>query len=168
MLKRAFILSLIFFLTSCADSNRPGPDTCTAGDNMSNPTAAGNFESTLIAPELVINWEAGTQQGANLPESYFEAVSVYSDMEAELKALIHSVSYSGTREITVNFNDLTNYLDTKNTLTLVLAFPDRNQFINCTHPGMQDQYLLYITLTFNSSSHLIGTEFEQIIIFGDI
>lgn len=141
-------------------------DTCTPGDNMTN--VEGLFDSVALEAVLVIVWDVGTEQGAKLPASYFDEVLLSESTDADVSALISNISHSNTQEITVSFNDLTLYLQNANTLTFSLAFPDRRYYIDCTHSGMEDLYLLNVTLNFDVNGNYANAEFSQTILYGAI
>ena len=152
----------------CSNGGGGGLDTCTQGDNMTSLQVDGVFNAAALAPELRIIWETGTEQGAKLPEAYFEEVVLADETNADVGALIDSVTYTNTQEITIVFADLAVYLKNENVLNFSLAFPDRVHFIDCTHPGMEDQYRLNMTLNFDTDGNYSDAEFTQFIIFGAI
>jgi len=165
------VLLLILAMISvvgCYGGGGDGEDTCTQGDNMTNLQVDGVFDATALAPELRIIWDTGTEQGSLLPETYFEEVTLADGTNTIVSTVIDIFTYSNYQEITVIFSDLTSYLENENELSFSLMFPDRALFINCTHPGMQDQYLLNMKLNFDIDGNYLDTEFTQIINFGAI
>lgn len=166
--KRTIHLGLIIIfsilLLGCpidVGQNTYGRDTCTQGDNMTNPRMGGSFDALAAAPELLIVWDIGTERGAELPDSYFAAVTVDYETDDAVKTLITSVAYTSQREITVTFNDLTAYIVSNTMLDFTLAFPDRDAFIDCTHPGSRDRYLLDVSLVFDASANLVSFDFVE-------
>jgi len=159
---------VVISVLGCSNGGGGGLDTCTQGDNMTNIQVDGVFDATALAPELRIIWDAGTEQGAKLPEAYFEEVVLADETNADVSALIDSVTYTNIQEITIVYADLTAYLGNENVLNFSLAFPDRAHYIDCTHPGMEDQYRLNVTLNFDIDGNYSDAEFTQYIIFGAI
>jgi hypothetical protein len=152
----ALILPLIVtpVLNSCTVR-----DTCSSGDNMTNPRVA-RFDPGASTPSLLIVWDVGTGRGAELPETYFEKVKLADD--GQDAPPITSVEYRGGRELIVTFGNLESYLSSRDTLSFVLEFPDRLGYINCSHPGMMDRYQLRVTMTFTSNHDFVNAQFEQI------
>lgn len=122
-----------------------GPDTCSGGVNMTDPTLSMPFDPEGQPTDLVFEWQEGTDNGALLPPEYFEQVAIdpFTDQEV-VAALVQELGAIDDRQIRVRFGDLTDYRALNDGLTLVLLFPDRRDFIECTHPGMEDRYLLTI------------------------
>jgi hypothetical protein len=135
---------------------------------MTNLQVDGVFDATALAPELRIIWDTGTEQGAKLPEAYFEEVVLADETNTDVSVLIDNITYSNIQEITVVFADLTAYLENENGLNFSLAFPDRRHFIDCSYPGTGDQYLLNVTLHFDIDGNYSDAEFIQSICCGYI
>lgn len=158
------LLLLPLLLSSCLFAKFK--DTCTQGDNMSDPRISGNFDAAAVQPELHIVWDLGTGRGADLPPEYFSEVQVATyETEEQVVSLIREVTHSAERELIVRFSDLNPYLAEHDVLSFSLAFPDRMGFIDCRHPGMLDRYLLRATLTFDEST-LTDASIEQVFIGG--
>lgn len=169
-MKRAFQKLSVFLLIGIVVASTPGcsaSDTCTQGDNMTDPRVSGTFDSAAADPEFTITWDTGTERGADLPNDYFAQVELSAETSAEVVPLIESVTYSEPRNITVSFNDIAPYLAEQDTLTFTLEFPDRIRYIDCTHPGMGDNYLLEVTLNF-SRGEFTGANFRQVVQLGAI
>lgn len=149
--------ALLLILPSC------NADTCSGGQNMTDPRVLGDFFVASTTPTLRIGWEAGTELGALLPDAYFAEVVVSSDGDG---ALIENVSYSNERELTVVFTNLAGTLDERDALSFTLEFPDRGLHTNCTHGGMADHYLLDVTLVFDESQALQSAIFTQSVRYG--
>jgi len=166
-LKRTIHLDLIIIvsisLLGCPIDGREniGRDTCTQGDNMTNLRMGAPFDAQVAVPGLLIVWDIGTERGAELPASYFAAVTVAYETDDAIKLLIDGVAYTNQREITVMFADLATYLASNTILGFTLAFPDRNAFIDCTHPGSADRYLLDVSLVFDASANLVSSTFTE-------
>ena len=149
---------LILFAMGCGLLGIPTPagESCMPGDNMTAPRLVAGLEEMDAGLQIRITWDAGTEQGAQLPAAYFQAVALNEPSE-----IVRSVALTAEREITVEFNDLTSYLQAQNTLELILVFPDRREFIPCAHPGMDDIYFLKISLRFASDGSIGDAQFEQ-------
>ena len=52
-------------------------------------------------------------------------------------------------------------------LRFVLLFPDRRAAIACRHPGMADEYVLTVTLTFDASGSLKSSTAEESVSLGN-
>jgi hypothetical protein len=162
MLKAAF-LCLLCALSACDDSMR---DTCTGGDNMSNPQIAEGFDLSAPIPELHLTWERGTGKGAALPDSYFD--SVRPSFIGVNREVIQSVQHIAPREILIRLarEGLIRNLERSSELELTLEFPDRRKVIDCTHPASADTYIVSITLEFHEGM-LAQTTIEQSVWLGD-
>jgi hypothetical protein len=147
------VLSVVLFSCGSGDGER-GSDTCSAGDNMTNPRLGAGFDPGVSDPELRVLWDAGTGRGAELPDHYFDSVRLSIDLGAQIKALVQSVVHSAPREITVHFDGqaLAAFLETENTVELTLEFRDRATVLDCSHPGMADVYFLDVTLVFQGGA----------------
>lgn len=139
-------------------------DTCTGGDNMTNPRIEGMVTQGSVGAEVLIVWDAGTGPGATLPASYFDAPKI----EGPDAAAIAQAQHSGPQEITITFSDLAKTLANQSTIAFTLVFPDRRDFSGCSHPGMDDRYLLDVTLTFDQSGQIMDSKLEQKVVLGDI
>jgi hypothetical protein len=160
---RTISLCLLYAISACEDSKR---DTCSGGDNMSNPRISEGVELTAQSPELHLTWERGTGVGASLPDSYFDSVR-RSESGVNLE-VIQSVEHIAAREILIRLarEGLIRRLEEGRALNLTLEFPDRRSAIACTHPGTADVYVVNITLevhggvlsraTVEQSAHLGG------------
>jgi hypothetical protein len=164
---RVAVLAALTALACGGDG--PGSDSCISGANMTNPRVVAGLETAPGGSTLRITWEPGTSQGAALPSEYFAQVRVYEETAEEVRALIPSVSLTGERELTVRFRTLGPYLDAHgNVLDFSLAFPDRRSFISCSHPGMDDEYLLKVHLQFDAQKQLERAELAEHVSYGDI
>ena len=156
---------IAFLLVGCTLPGNPGAgrDTCTQGENMTDPRLVAGLEGTEGEARIRITWDQGTGVGAQLPPAYFQAVGLSTPSE-----YVSSVALTAEREITVEFDDLTELLVAGKPLELSLIFPDRRAFIACSHAGMDDRYYLNITLQFSSEGALEQVKFEQGIHYGPI
>lgn len=141
-------------------------DTCTQGNNMSDIQMSGLIDVTSVSPVLNITWNTGTEKGAFLPETYFEQVQLSVLTNPEISALTESVTYSNTQAITIVFLDLADYLANNAAIQLTLSFPDRAAYIDCSHSGTADLYLLQISMLFTTNNTLENIEFSQSIRYG--
>jgi len=149
---------LSILLTGCLS------DTCTQGATMTNPRVVDTFDASEETPKLVITWDLGTERGSELPDNYFEAVSLncLNSVENCPFSLLRDTSYDATsKSITVAFSELSEYLSTNNTLQFTLQFPDRVRYINCDHPGGPDTYFIKVTLNFNEGA-FVNAEFLEV------
>jgi hypothetical protein len=160
---------LVALTTLACGGDEPRSDTCTAGENMTNPRVVSGLEPAPGGSLMRIAWEPGTVVGAQLPSEYFAAVQLAAETKPEVQGLIPSVTKTGERELTVRFRNLGAYLDTHDRrLDFTLAFPDRRKFISCGHAGMDDEYLLRVHLQFNAQGQLERAELAQHVTLGDI
>lgn len=137
---------------------------------MTNPRLVKTFDSSVTFPELVITWDVGTERGADLPSSYFAALelSCINFREGCSRSLIEDVSYQeNTQSITVRFKDLNSHLSTDNEISFALQFPDREDYIDCEHPGKRDRYFLNVNLSF-LDGNFVDVEFTEILKAGAI
>ena len=150
-------LSLSTLLTSCLTDN------CTQGTTMTDPRVVNSFNGLEETPQLVITWDPGTERGSALPDSYFEVVRLncsYSFQNCPFSSLTDASYDATTKSITVSFSDLSEYLNSNDTLQFALEFPDRQQYINCEHPGSADRYYTQVTLNFNNGE-FVDAEFVE-------
>ena len=143
-----------------------GPDTCNDGTTMRDPALGALLDVDGAQPRMTIGWQPGVGRGAELPAAYFEAVEAVAS--AELAALIATVSYVDPRELHLTFAPLTNYLAQHDRLAFALRFPDRAAFIDCTHPGSADAYLLEVEIVFDSDLEVLTATFNERVLLGDI
>lgn len=168
----SWLCAVLVALTQVACGDEPASkdsqDTCTGGSNMSNPRLVDGLEPAAGGSLLRITWEPGTDQGAQLSSDYFAAAHVSSDTASEVQSLISNVSLTEDRQLTVRFRNLGPYLVEHDTLEFSLAFPDRRDFISCSHPGMADVYLLRVRLQFDAQKQLQGSSLTEDVSPGDI
>lgn len=157
------MLSLLCALAACSSAD----DTCTGGDNMSNPRIADGFDPRAATPELQLLWDRGTGPGAGLPASYFDAVRV-SDRRPGHERVV-SATHVAAQEIRIRLSAVAGaaYLEDDVDLSFTLEFPDRELALDCTHPGTSDSYLVEITLQLRHGT-LAGSSVRQTVQFGDI
>lgn len=144
------------------------PDTCNDGFNMTDPRVENGVESDATGLFVRIAWDEGTGTGGELPSSYFAAAVLEPFNEPD--PLAESVDLTAARELTVRFDSgvtAQTFADANST-SFSLTFPDRRDFIDCMHPGSQDQYLLNVTLNFDDAGDIQTTLFEQRFIPGPI
>lgn len=153
---------LLVLLTGCLR------DTCSGGANMTDPRVAGSVDGRAADPTLVVRWDPGTAQGAQLPDAYFADVIVAPDTEAEVATRIAGVTLTAPRELTVSFTDLASYLAGHDTVAFALQFPDRATVLDCTHPGPGDRYRLEVTLRFDASGTQVDSELVQRVWYGPL
>lgn len=147
------IVCLTTLLSACGDGDDTNGknDSCTAGDNMTDPRVAAGFDPQANEPELRVLWEAGTGRGAELPDRYFDNVRFFT--EAGM-GIVQSVVHSAPRELTVRFDGdgLAAFLETHTELKITLEFGDRTTVLDCTHPGMADAYYLDVFLVIDGGT----------------
>lgn len=143
-------------------------DTCSGGQNMTDPQVTGTFDALAARPELTIRWQRGTAQGARLTDAYFADVVVAPDTDVAVADRITGVALTASRELTVGFMDLASYLATHDSVAFALEFPDRATALHCNHPGMQDRYRLEVTLHFDPSGAMVGSEMVQSVWYGPL
>jgi hypothetical protein len=160
---KAYLLCLLCTISACDDSTR---DTCSGGDNMSDPRISEGVDLTAQNPELHLTWERGTGIGATLPDSYFD--SVRPTDTAVNREVVQSVRHIAARELLIQLarDGLTKHLENGSEIELILAFPDRRSAIECTHPGSIDAYFVNITLEVHEGV-LSRATVEQSVHLGD-
>lgn len=137
-------------------------DSCSSGGNMTDPRLVAGLEAAPGGSTLRITWDPGTGQGAGLSSDYFSQVRVSDETPEEVRALIPSVTLTGERELTVRLRTLGAYLEEHgNVLDFSLAFPDRRDFISCSHSGMDDEYQLKVHLQFDAQKQLERAELAE-------
>ena len=94
-----FIGLVLLLLPACSIN------TCTRGQNMTNPRLVNGVEQVEAGHRIRITWDQGTGRGASLPDAYFAVVRVESGVE-----FVNMIQKSGEREITIIFNDLATHL----------------------------------------------------------
>ncbi|WP_224372899.1 hypothetical protein [Hyalangium versicolor] len=150
------------------DEPSASKDSCSSGNNMTNPRLVDGLEPTAGGSLIRITWEPGTSLGAQLPSEYFAAVQVSRETAPEVQSLVTTVSLTEDRQITVRFRNLGPYLVDHDALEFKLAFPDRRGFISCSHPGMDDEYLLNVRLEFDEQKELQRASLTEDVSPGDI
>ena len=148
-----FIFLLIGLLSACTT-----PKDCTEGDNFTEPRLLDDGLQADGTVQVRIVWEQGTGCGADLGNDYFEKVTLADDL-----GLVESVTLTAEREITLIFLEP----PAAGSFDLALLFPDRIEFVECTHPGMRDQYELTASFQVATDGH-IEANFAQKIHFGPI
>ena len=154
------LLATPALVTGCA------ADTCTQGDNMTDPRIVDGLEDADTGHQIRISWDAGTEEGALLPDAYFEAVQL--EVSEELTNIVVSATATAAREITVGLAGMTTYLESEDALSFTLVFPDRRDFIDCFHLGMDDRYNLDATLIFTTAGALDQADLDQTVFLGAI
>lgn len=143
--------------TGCAD-------TCNRGDAFSEPRLVDGVERGLDSSFVRITWDVGTRVGAELGDDYFAAVTVGEGSD-EGGCVVEAARYEAPRTLIVDLCDRTVAAEGE-TWTFSLMFPDRRDFVECTHPGQSDQTALAVALTFDSSGALVSTDFDEQLIAG--
>jgi hypothetical protein len=165
-------VSMGAFLLAC---NEHGADTCGGGDNMSSP--AVTLEQDPQGNFLRLRWDRGTGRGAELPPAYFAGVTLADPSRFDSGTVAASVHASQDREIMVRLAALDTLWAGADggapsgapvTMTVQLEFPDRKQFIDCSHPGMTDIYWLRMVLTFAPPGVLQSKTLSQGVSLGAI
>ncbi len=141
-------------------------DTCSGGNNMTSPVLANGIENGEAGPFLRILWEAGDSIGEMLPAAYFDRAAVSEQTDATL-ARDAQIQHTAERELLVRVPALTDYSRNHESATISFAFPDRRDFIECSHPGSDDRYELAMTLHFDASAALTRVDVQQTVVFGN-
>ncbi|WP_224247697.1 hypothetical protein [Hyalangium gracile] len=154
----------------CGDGEEreKGSDSCTAGRNMTDPRLVNGLEPIAGGALLRITWDPGTDAGSELPSDYFAAVKVSGETPTEVQNLVSDVSLTEDRQLSVRFRNLGPYLADHDALEFALVFPDRRGFVSCSHPGMDDAYLLKVRLEFGEQQQLQRAELTEEVTLGDI
>jgi hypothetical protein len=161
--------SLVLALACLTGCETYGSDTCTGGTNMEHPRLVDGLEPTSgVGYVFRITWDPGTGRGASLPDAYFAHVSVDHVARTGLASSVESVALTDRRVITVSLRDHPSQVATGGKAELTLYFSDRRVFIRCRHPGIEDSYALRVSLEFDPSGQLTGSELEEIVSLGPI
>ncbi len=148
--------------TADSDDSPPdsaSPDDCGGGDNMSDL----HLRHDSVASSITIGWSIGTGRGAELPPAYFAAGALSPRTDPQMAANIEELRIfpadgGGGTIIAVG-------VDSPVPGRLVIDFPDRRDFINCTHPGMDDVWWLQVDVTIGVD---VEATFTQGVDLGDI
>ncbi|KFE66140.1 hypothetical protein DB31_1205 [Hyalangium minutum] len=155
--------------TLACGGDEPRSDSCSAGENMTNPRLVAGLEPAPGGSLMRITWDRGTDLGAELSSDYFAQAQLAGETAEEVRALIPSVTLTGERELTVRFRTLGPYLENhQNALDFTLVFPDRRKFVSCEHAGMDDAYMLKVHLQFDAQKQLERAELAEHVSFGDL
>ena len=125
------VISTLFGLNSCVK------DTCNA--NLGNTFEAIEFDSSHYC-DLDLSLYFSSSTLANLPSSYYENVTVADSVTITESTIIAT---SSTLQINVAEASLPHTDSIKNYL-FTYQFEDRRNYIDCTHPGSSDRYILLI------------------------
>jgi hypothetical protein len=125
---------------------------------MTNPRVLGGFDTASSSPTLVITWDTGTERGAELPDKYFAEITGNFGENSLVKSAVFNPN---PKNITLTFGSLSDFLTKNDVLELNLFFPDREDYIDCKHPGAPDRYQLEILLKFNQGK-FVNAEFKEI------
>jgi hypothetical protein len=190
-LTKSLLVALFLTVAGCGAESESeyGPDTCTGGDNMSSPRLARGLETDAAGAFVTIEWDPGTGRGAALPASYYHEVTLaragtrLGDGTVPDHQFVAEVNATGDRQIVVRLTGLDALWNAgtdagasdgdagvtpPRRVALLLHFPDRAKHIDCTHPGMNDDYYLTVTLTFSAPSQLEKSTFEQRVSVGAV
>jgi len=126
-------------------------DTCNDGDTFRELQLVSGMEVVDGKDAVRIGWAPGTGRGKDLPEDYFAAVDV-QDAEAAM--------LTGENEITVLIGNLEQPIP-GSTVSFSLIFPDRADYIECTHPGAPDTYYIHVDLHFGASGELTHADLTE-------
>jgi hypothetical protein len=145
-----------------------GKDTCSGGKNMSNVRLEGPPESVRDGTRIRIAWDGGSGPGATLPPAYFERAQVdKTTANPDATLPVAEITRDGERQLAILLRDPLDRLKGRTT-TFVLTFPDRAEFISCTHPGMKDVYLLTVSFAVNGEGAIENAKLEEGYNPGDI
>jgi hypothetical protein len=153
------LLLVFVHLVGCNDEPTLPEDTCNRGITFQEPRLVNGVETIDGMAAVRVTWSPGTERGQELPQAYFADVSAEGGEAVELTAM---------NEVTVVLGDLAERLATSSQVSVTLRFPDRAEYIDCTHPGMRDAYLLHMVLRFDDADTLQQSEFTEEILYGDI
>lgn len=144
----------VWSMSACSD------EPCGGGVNMTDPRIEGGFDSSAESPTLRVVWGPGTGKGAELPSTYFDAVEL-RPRPGDASSLVTGLERTGSREIVLTFSSVQAYLEENQSFVVLLEFPDRRRYIDCDHAGMQDFYMLTVTLEFDEHGVLLAGEVRQ-------
>jgi hypothetical protein len=150
---------VLVHLGGCNDEPSLPEDTCNRGITFQDPRLGNGIETIDGMAAVRVTWSPGTERGQELPQAYFADVFAEAD---------ESVALTATNEVTVVLGDLAERLAKSSEVSVTLYFPDRAEYIDCTHPGMRDTYLLHVVLHFDDADMLQHSELTEEIIYGAI
>ena len=131
-------------------------DHCSGGLNMTSPRVRAEGEA------LVLEWDPGTERGADLPANYFYAPRlecVIDETRTDKGCVVTAVDHRRERELVLTVNPAVRVQAGPHLVRLV--FPDRRQATGCRHGGMDDTYDLRVTLSFDAGGQLSGSKLDE-------
>jgi hypothetical protein len=140
---------LVPALMLCLAAGSSCTDTCQGGSNFSNVRFAA--APTSGSTQLALQFDPGTGNGAQLPASYYQAVSVRAPGgDAGTRVTSASSPDAGLLQL-----ELSGALGAG--VQTDLAFGDRKGVISCSHPGADDTYLLHVGVASADGGYTLTT-----------
>lgn len=143
------------FLPACGGGNEcPSPlFTIPVTATWAPPSTTGTGYSNVV-----VRWSASTSDA--LPERYYEPTSSGSPPDAG-RSPVSRVTRTAARELTFEIVGLDDYLRTRAQVVERLRFPDPMAFTSCSHPGRGDEYVVDVTLTFDTNARSVTASFGE-------
>jgi hypothetical protein len=146
-------------------------DTCNKGETFNDLTLGSEFiEEGEGDISLLIEWSLGSKKGADLPDAYFEAALPSSCVGRSDDCIpsITDVAYSGPQQFKVWFPEDVKTTFADSNLEFFITFSDREDYIDCTHPGAGDYYTLNVSLTLDAQGEIIDSNLYEYLYLGPI
>lgn len=140
-------------LHGCTDGSTTPVDTCNDGETFQELHLVSGLETIDGKDAVRIGWAPGPGRAQELPQDYF------ADVQAGEGA--DTATLTGENELTVVLGNI-EVPPPSSTVTFTLYFPDRRGYIDCTHPGAPDDYLLTVDLHFDATSVFTHAEFTEV------
>jgi hypothetical protein len=141
-------------LHGCTDDSRIATpvDSCNDGVTFSEIDLVNAIETIGGKDAVRIVWSLGPGRAQELPADYFAAVQVVEGAD--------TATLTDENELTVVLGDI-EVPPPSSSLRFSLRFPDRRDYIGCTHPASPDAYTLEVDLHFDAASELTLVEFTE-------
>lgn len=163
-----YTFGLLILLSGCKK------DTCNA--NLGDTFIGVSLDEYGSFPENGFFMDMGLVSLDTLPNEYFEDYTLWSGaQDAFGNPLVNSadeiigINVSKTK-INVTFDEHTfPTLGQNKAYGIVLQFPDRQAYIDCSHPGAGDTYLLNLTWTIQNTDNnfeIKGFSWEETFLAG--
>lgn len=107
---------------------------------------------------VVLRWSAANDP---LPERYYEPDSVEALPDAG-SIPTSSARRTGLRELTLDLRNFDAYVRDRPRFTVRMRFPDTMGYVQCSHPGMSDEYIVDVAFEFNAAARTGTARFGEI------
>ncbi len=143
--------------TDVADAERV--DDCVDGETMSDPVLVRREGS---AWGLVLEWATGSGRAATLPPAYFEQVRLGESSDPLVLEAVYSLNVDADAEggeLSISIGRPMPWS------SMVLEFPDRRMFIQCSHPG--DDHVWWVRADFRTEGWFSASVTQGVDVGGD-